>query len=153
MGCKNSKTRECVSNNDVADDSINFLNLIYVRKHPVAIQLLREWTVFVDAQASRIAGNPSASYELAERPREIWATDENNAVTHCSVDNVGKMFLEYIKVDLLKRGWGGNFDYKVAGVAKQGFIRAGATVETALHDVTEMAEWEIKIHYHSDDNT
>lgn len=105
--------------------------------------------MFVDAQARKVAGDPTCFEDLQRRPNQVWANNENNRVTHRSVDYVGKLFLEYIKKDLSTRGWGGNFDYKVAGVAKQGFIRASANVEVAYGEVSQVVGWGVKVHYHS----
>lgn len=150
MGCKNSTTKspqnkQASGNNEAAE----FLNLANSQHHPVAVKLLEEWSAFVNTQVKKNAGDMSAVQAYAARPREVWADTEQNPVTHRSVDYVGKMFLEYIKNDLSQRGWGGNFDYKVAGVPKQGFLKANANVDTACTDEPEEVAWEVKIHYHS----
>ncbi|EPY26645.1 hypothetical protein STCU_01675 [Strigomonas culicis] len=148
MGCQESKTKGG-SNAPSPGLSFEFLNLANKEHHPVAQKLLEEWTMFVDAQEKRNRGNTAAAREYHRRPHEIWADTEAQPVSHRSVDYVGKMFLEYIKLDLSKRGWGGNFDYKVAGVPQQGFLKANANVDTVYSDVTDEVQWEIKIHYHS----
>lgn len=148
MGCNGSKTKQG-SGNVVNSDAEEFYNLATRSCHPVAKTLLAEWTQFVDAEVRRSAGDrgPVAAYQ--RRPKEMWADTEDRPVTHRSVDYVGKMFLEYIKRDLSQRGWGGNFDYKVAGVAKQGFLKANANIDTGNSDVPQEASWEVKIHYFS----
>ncbi|KPA79808.1 hypothetical protein ABB37_04905 [Leptomonas pyrrhocoris] len=148
MGCKLGKTKE-QPQNVVSKEADEFYILATTERHPVAQKLLEEWVQFVDAQARRNAGDPTAAQAYENRPKEVWADTSNRPLTHRSVDYVGKMFLEYIKRDLSQRGWGGNFDYKVAGVAKQGFLKANAIVDAANSDVPEDVTWEIKIHYDS----
>lgn len=148
MGCNSSKTKAPPANvaNKEADE---FYKLATAERHPVAQKLLEGWVQFVDAQMRRNAGDPTAAQAYANRPKEVWADTANRPVTHRSVDYVGKMFLGYIKHDLAQRGWGGNFDYKVAGVAKQGFLKANANIDASNSDVPEEVAWEIKIHYDS----
>ncbi|KPI84499.1 hypothetical protein ABL78_6462 [Leptomonas seymouri] len=148
MGCKQSKTKE-QPRNVVSRDADEFYKLATVERHPVAKKLLEEWVQFVDAQVRRNAGDPTAAKAYKNRPKEVWAETSKTPVTHRSVDYVGKMFLEYIKRDLSQRGWGGSFDYKVAGVAKQGFLKANANVDAAKSDAPGDVAWEIKIHYDS----
>lgn len=151
MGCQNAKAKQTnpSAQGPTTSDAAEFLRLCQKERHPVAQCLMDEWTVFVNAQVRKNAGDPSAAAAYEARPKEVWADTETNPVTHRSVDYVGKMFLEYIKSDLSQRGWGGNFDYKVAGVAQQGFLKANANVDTASSDVPDEVCWEIKIHYHS----
>lgn len=150
MGCDASKTKEtkgtpAAMNNEASE----FLSLAKSQHHPVAEKLLEEWTLLVDAESRRNAGDSRGARAAVNRPKEIWADTEHNPVSHRSVDNVGKLFLEYIKADLSQRGWGGNFDYKVAGVAKQGFLKANATIDTSTTGEPNEVAWEVKIHYHS----
>lgn len=148
MGCTASKTKTPAAN--VASKGADeFYAFATTERHPVAEKLLEEWVLFVDAQARRNAGDSSAARAYETRLKEVWADTTNRPVTHRSVDYVGKMFLEYIKEDLSHRGWGGNFDYKVAGVVTQGFLKANANIDTALSDTPEEVTWEIKIHYDS----
>ena len=128
MGCKLGKTKE-QPQQVVSKEADEFYKLATTERHPVAQKLLEEWVQFMDAQARLNAGDPTAAKAYSNRPKEVWADTSNRPVTHRSVDYVGKMFLEYVKRDLSQRGWGGNFDYKVAGVAKQGFLKANANVE------------------------
>ncbi|KAG5489884.1 hypothetical protein JKF63_00001 [Porcisia hertigi] len=147
MGCTCTKAKTPVV--IAASQADEFYRLATTERHPVGQKLLEEWVQFVDAQARRDAGDPTAALAYENRPKEIWADTAGNQVTHRSVDYVGKMFLEYIKRDLSQRGWGGNFDYRVAGVAKQGFLKAKANIDTGSSDVAEEVLWEIKVHYDS----
>lgn len=151
MGCKTTKAKEPVpaETAPVSKAAAAFVTLAKTNKHPVAQKLMEEWTIFVDAQAKREAGDPGPAAAQRQRPTEVWAATEQNPVSHHSVDEVGKAFLEYIKADLSQRGWGGNFDFKVAGIARQGFLKANATIDPASSDIPEEVPWEIKIHYHS----
>lgn len=150
MGCKSSTTKGPRNQrSSISNEAVEFLDLAQKQENPVAMRLLDEWQVFVDAQVKRNAGDLSAARAYASRPREVWANTEHNPLTHRSVDYVGKVFLEYIKSDLSQRGWGGNFDYKVAGVPKQGFLKANANVDTACTEEPEEVTWEVKIHYYS----
>ncbi|CAJ1012475.1 hypothetical protein Q4I28_007788 [Leishmania naiffi] len=148
MGCNNSKlkTPGVAAGSKGADE---FYVLATTEGHPVAQKLLEEWVLFVDAQVRRNAGDSSAAQAYETRLKEVWADTGSCPVTHRSVDYVGKTFLEYIKQDLSHRGWGGNFDYKVAGVVTQGFLKTTANIDTAISDTPEEVQWEIKIHYDS----
>ncbi|CCW59902.1 unnamed protein product [Phytomonas sp. EM1] len=149
MGCNASKTKNRAVEEHLNDKANTFLSLVNVQKSPVARELLQAWTHFVDVQNRKIAGGKNAESPGATAPAEVWATTENNPLTHHSVDQVGKAFLEYIKNDLSQRGWGGNFDYKVVGVATQGFLRASANIDTGHPERPEEVSWAVKIHYHS----
>lgn len=148
MGCNNSKAKGIKADTST-NEAAQFLDLANNQRHPVAQKLLNEWTLFVDAQVKRSAGDHAAVAAFEARPKEIWADTEARPVTHRSADQVGKTFLQYIKSDLSQRGWGGNFDYKVAGVANQGFLKANANIDTASSATAEDIVWETKIHYHS----
>eukprot|EP00796_Vickermania_ingenoplastis_P004899 gene4899-3511_t len=140
MGCDNSKTK---TNPEDFYSTKEFEDLVDVAKHPVAIKLKEEWTLFANAYSSN-TGNPAddgdaslrrdALQRLSEQPEEVWADTERNPVTHASVDQVGKAFLNYVRVQLLILGWGGNFDYKVVGVVNQGFIKASAELDVSTAD-------------------
>ncbi|CAD2214081.1 hypothetical protein AGDE_11227 [Angomonas deanei] len=155
MGCKSTKTKDSHTGGGAGgkaspqNESSEFLILANKQQHPVAKKLLEEWTTFAVVQEKRHAGDQAAVQAYQQRSKDVWADTENQPVTHRSVDYVGKVFLEYIRADLLERGWGGNFDYKVAGVTTQGFLKANVNVDTAFSDEPEEVEWEIKIHYHS----
>lgn len=159
MGCETSKTKDSkqapsnenrtkAANTTANNDAAKFLSLANVDKHPVARELLKEWTVFVDAQDRKLKGDDSAAKAYDTRAREIWAESES-LVTHRSVAEVGEAFMAFLGQDLTQRGWGGNFNYLVAGVAKQGFLRVSVNVEPAPREPPEEVIWEVKIHYHS----
>lgn len=154
MGCNSSKTKENVENYYSTNE---FENLVDVVKHPVAIKLKAEWTLFTDAYRTTSEdendglARREALQRLAEQPEEVWADTERNPVTHASVDQVGKAFLNYVRVQLIVLGWGGNFDYKVAGVVNQGFIKASAELDVSTNEYEPplIRGWSKKIHYHS----
>ncbi|KAG5463832.1 hypothetical protein LSCM1_00003 [Leishmania martiniquensis] len=148
MGCTQSRIKAPTSN-VASTEADEFYALATIERHPVAQKLLEEWVRFVDAQVRLYAGDPTAAMAYENRLKEVWAETASPPVTHRSVDHVGKMFLEYIKKDLSQRGWGGNFDYRVAGVATQGFLKASANVDTGTSEVPEEVCWAIKIHYTS----
>ncbi|KAG5465302.1 hypothetical protein CUR178_00001 [Leishmania enriettii] len=148
MGCTHSRTKTPTVH-VAGKEADEFYVLATTEQHPVAQKLLEEWVQFVDAQVRLSAGDPAAAMAYENRLKEVWADTANRPLTHRSVDYVGKVFLEYIKQDLSQRGWGGNFDYRVAGVARQGFIKASANIDTGSTDLPEEVSWMIKIHYDS----
>ncbi|KAG5488399.1 hypothetical protein JIQ42_00001 [Leishmania sp. Namibia] len=148
MGCTHSRTKTPTVHG-AGKEADEFYVLATTEQHPVAQKLLEEWVQFVDAQVRLSAGDPAAAMAYENRLKEVWADTANCPLTHRSVDYVGKVFLEYIKQDLSQRGWGGNFDYRVAGVATQGFIKASANIDTGSTDLLEEVSWMIKIHYDS----
>lgn len=151
MGCTNSSEQK-----ELKGSIASFDHLVYSVKHPVAIKLKEEWTLFANAYQS--AGNHLSESQRAEalrrletQPQEVWANTASNAVTHSSVDEVGKCFLLYLRAQLVILGWGGNFDYKVVGIATQGFIAANAEVDVTDNDNESpvIRYWNKKIHYYS----
>ncbi|CCW67128.1 unnamed protein product [Phytomonas sp. Hart1] len=148
MGCSGSKTKNRAAEEHLNSKTNTFLNLVNDQKSPVACELFQAWTHFVETQNRKLAGAKVPDCPGVSNPTEVWATTENNLLTHHSVDQVGKAFLEYVKNDLSQRGWGGNFDYKVVGVATQGFLRASANIDTGYPERSEVI-WAVKIHYHS----
>mmetsp|Transcript_71171 Transcript_71171/g.82807 ORF Transcript_71171/g.82807 Transcript_71171/m.82807 type:complete len:222 (-) Transcript_71171:166-831(-) len=159
MGCRNSKTKSAAVSDDESAPDTNpsvpdFMKLVNTAHHPVARKTLEEWSIFVDAHTRRRqnARDTSAIERLARRPAEVWATDdEADAVSHISVDEVGKSFLEYLRKDLVLRGWAGEFDYTVAGVVTQGYLRIAATIDMGetSSGTPDEHPWEMRIHYHS----
>jgi hypothetical protein len=156
MGCRGSKEpkqNQDASKNGTSAEAANFLRMVNEACHPVARKTLEEWGIFVDAHSRRRdAYDHSGVARLAQRPNEMWATtQQEEGVTHQSVDDVGQAFLQYLRNDLTLRGWGGEFDYSVAGVATQGYLRIAAKIDMgALRDMpTDEYTWEIRIHYHS----
>lgn len=148
MGCSNSATKE---NGEDYYSTKEFEDLVDVAKHPVAITLKEEWTLFANAYSGEGTQREAALQRLSEQSEEVWANTEGNPVTHASVDQVGKAFLNYVRVQLIVLGWGGNFDYKVAGVVNQGFIKASAELDVSTSDFGPpiIQTWSKKIHYHS----
>lgn len=157
MGCRGSKSAtksESPSQNSNAlpPEAAEFMKLVNTEGHPVARKTLEEWSVFVDAHTRRRQGDSSGLHAFQSRDKEPWANTQTNPVTHPSVDGVGKAFLKYLKNDLLLRSWGGDFDYEVAGVATQGYLRVAAKLDLGPIDsssATDEQVWEIRIHYHS----
>lgn len=153
MGCDNSKVKD----SDRYCSSDEFDKLVNEVKHPVAIKLKEEWLLFANAYRARsgdahdTVAQQEAIQQLAERPDEVWANTEQNPVKHASVDEVGKAFLNYVRNQLLFLGWGGNFEYRVAGVVDQGFIKASAELDVSSNDYETpvIRTWSKKLHYHS----
>ncbi|KEG13454.1 hypothetical protein DQ04_01001170 [Trypanosoma grayi] len=142
MGCKGTKER------DGGDDLVNKQNTangaeefnMLAEENPVAAKLREEWSKVVQ----------SISTMPAETRGEVWADTANNRLTHRCVDRVGKLFLVYIRNDLMSRGWGGSFDYTVVGVTQQGFLKVSVTLDasTAIKRSGDIV-WETKVHYYS----
>lgn len=155
MGCKSSKQTKQNSENakGTSAEAAKFLQLVNDSCHPVARKTLEEWGIFVDAHTRRRDDNDLTGMQrLTQRPSEMWATtQQEEGVTHQSVDEVGQAFLQYLRNDLTLRSWGGEFDYSVAGVATQGYLRIAAKIDMGAHSEAPSDEhaWEIRIHYHS----
>ena len=154
MGCRGSKdATKQPKEGALSPEAARFMSLVNDECHAVARKTLEEWSVFVDAHTRRrLHGDTSGVEALAKRSLEMWATaSESEAVTHPSVDTVGQSFLQYLRNDLTLRSWGGEFDYSVAGVATQGYLRITAKIEMGALDNAPSDEhaWEIRIHYHS----
>jgi hypothetical protein len=146
MGCKGSKTNKPAG--AFPPEAAAFMRLVNDAHHPVARKILEEWSIFVDAQNRLKHGDVSAEQRNATRPREVWADTTDEPVTHRSVDEVGKHFVDYLKHDLLVRGWGGDFNYTVAGVAKQGYILVAAAIDVSSSAERDEKKWDIRVNYY-----
>lgn len=153
MGCRGSKAKENPTTATLSPDAVAFMSLVNGNDaHPVARRTLEEWSVFVQAHTQRRTNYDMSALEAYNRrPTESWATMAHDSVTHQSVDDVGKAFLQYLKNDLVVRGWAGDFDYAVAGVETQGYLRITAKIEMGPFGANASDEhpWEIRVHYHS----
>lgn len=155
MGCESSSAKESGGSPDAAKE---FENLAEVAQHPVAVTLMQEWKLFVsaydDKQTSANAQivRRDAMQTLRDQPDEVWVAAGTNPVTHASVDQVGKAFLNYVRVQLQGLGWGGDFDYKVAGTPSQGFIKVSAELDVSSAETESpiIRTWSKKIHYCSE---
>ena len=130
--------------------------------HQVARGIYSEWCVFVAKTTATLGVTPpdqggNAVYLSAnQRPVDFWTTTEETAVSHPSVDEVGKAFLHYLEMDLRHRGWGGDFDYTVEGMETEGCLQVQVLVVFEPNDDTDKAQdsnnsasFLTRAHYHA----
>ena len=63
--------------------------------------------------------------------------------THKSVSEVGKAFLRYVQYDLIRRGWGGTYDYDVSGVHARGCLAVRVDVDAG----GSSPSFKLRVHY------
>lgn len=146
MGCSSTKEKTVANVSDNAPPEAQRFMALVKGGNPVAIRILQEWEVFVALQSNPNAANYNHFVGLE---REVWATTVNDRkVSHKDVDEVGQYFLHFLRHELCRFGWGGNFSYSVAGVQQQGFTHISAEVDTNQpgRDVCALS---LKLHYHT----